>query len=175
MVALAPAPGWEASALLDLAGSVERGSEHPLGSAIVVRAREDELGFRPVSEFLALAGSGVEGRVDGRVVIVGSSRLMAERGVATDDLETTARQAAAEGRTAVWVAVDGTIAGLIAIADPVKPEARAGVRRLTELGLEVWLVTGDARATAEAVAGQVGIPPDRVLSDVLPEAKAAAV
>jgi Cu+-exporting ATPase len=175
VVALAPAPGWQASDLLDVAASVERGSEHPLGSAIVVRAREDELGFRPVSEFRALAGHGVEARVDGRDVVVGNARLMAERGVATEGLAAVAQEAATEGRTAVWVAVDGALAGFIAIADPVKPEAAAGVRRLAELGLEVWLVTGDARATADAVARQVGIPPDRVLSEVLPEDKAATV
>ncbi len=169
------APGFREAELLDLAASVERGSEHPLGAAIVARARLEEIGFRAVEGFRALAGQGVEARVDGEPVLVGNERLMAERGVDVAGLRPAAEAAAADGRTPTFVGVGGRPAGLIVIADPVKAEAAEAVRELAGQGLEVWLVTGDRRATAEAVARQVGIPPDRVMAEVLPAAKAAAV
>jgi P-type Cu+ transporter len=161
--------------LLDLAGAAEVGSEHPIGQAILTRAREEELGFGTVERFGALAGHGVEASVDGRTVLLGNARLMGERQISTTALSEAADRAAASGRTAVWVAVDGTLAGLITIADPIKPEAAEAIRELRSHGLDVWLVTGDGRPTAEAVARQVGIPPDRVLAEVLPGDKAAKV
>ena len=169
------APGWSERDLLDLAGAAEKGSEHPLGTAILTSAREKELGFLPVTDFRALAGHGVEAVVDGRRVLVGNRRLMDAQGVDTSALAEAAESAATNGRTAAFAAVDGKVAGLFAIADPIKAESAEAVRDLTGLGIEVWLVTGDGRATAEAVARQAGIPPERVLAEVLPGDKAAKV
>ena len=166
---------WGAGPLLDLVASLETGSEHPLARAIVAHARLVELGFRSVERFEALAGFGVDGRVDGHDLLVGNARLLAERGVATGELDSRAEAASDAGRTPVYVAIDGAAAGLITVADPVKAEAREAVAVLGDLGIETWLVTGDHRRTAEAVADQVGIPPERVLAGVLPGEKAAKV
>jgi Cu+-exporting ATPase len=174
-----PAEGWTTAAVLDLAGAVERASEHPLGLAIVTRANVDELGFGAVSDFAAVIGGGVRGIVtmdDGpRQVIVGNRRLLAQQGIDLAPLGDAIVAASAAGRTLAIVAVDGRAAGLLAISDPVKVESTAAVRELLAAHIEVWLVTGDARATAEAVAAQVGIPAHQVLADVLPEDKAAIV
>jgi Cu+-exporting ATPase len=167
--------GFAGRELLDLAGAAEKGSEHPVGAAIHARAREDELGFGRVESFAAVAGHGVEAVVDGRSVLVGNARLLAERGIEVGTLADAATRAAADGRTPAFVAVDGRAAGFFAIADPVKSEAAEAVRELTDHGLEVWLVTGDGRPTAEAVSRQVGIPAERVLAEVLPGDKAAKV
>ena len=173
------APGHSTGEVLDLAGALEKGSEHPLGAAILARAREDELGFGKVTGFTALAGGGVEGTVerDGRsiAVVVGSRRLMSERGTIVTSLDGAATAAEAAGQTVAFVAVDGAAAGLIALGDPVKPTSAAAVRALTESGIEVWLVTGDARATAEAVARQVGIPAERIEAEARPGDKAATI
>ena len=174
------APGVTERDLLDLAASAETGSEHPLGAAIVARARQDELGFGRVTDFLAIVGGGVEATVTSedrpaRSVLVSNARLLAVRGIDTAPLHGAIDEAAAAGRTVALVAVDGAIAGLIAITDPVKAESAAAVRELTDAGIEVWLVTGDARATAASVAAQVGIPAHQVLAEVLPADKAAVV
>lgn len=171
------APGWDARELLDLTGSAEVGSEHPLGAAILARAREDGLGSLDVVGFTAVAGHGVEATVARRTVIAGNGRLMADHAVSLEPggLGVAAETAAAGGHTPVFVAVDGRLAGLIEIADPVKPDAAGAIRDLVALGLEAWLVTGDHRTTAEAVARQVGIPPERVLAEVLPGQKADTV
>ncbi len=175
VVAVDVAPGFDERTLLDLAASLERGSEHPLGDAIVARAHLDELGFRPTDAFEAVAGQGVVGTVEGRAVIVGSGRLLADRGISTDALTGAAAAAADAGRTIAYVAIDRALAGVLAIADPIKAEAPMAVRQLAEEGIAVWLVTGDARATAEAVAARIGIPPERVRAEVLPGDKAAIV
>ena len=173
------APGHSIDEVLDLAGSLEKGSEHPLGAAILARAREDELGFGTVTGFTALAGGGVEGTVErhGRrfAVLVGSRRLMSERGTIVTALDGAAAAAEAAGQTVAFVAADGVAAGLIALGDPVKPTSAAAVRALTDSGIEVWLVTGDARATAEAVARQVGIPAERIEAEARPGEKAATI
>ncbi len=168
-------PGWERDRLLDLVASLETGSEHPLAAAIVAAARHDELGFRETTSFEAVAGFGVVGRAGGHDLVVGTARLLAERGIAADALADFAVAGAADGKTPVHVAIDGAAAGLIEIADPVKAEATEAVRELTAMGIEAWLVTGDQRQTAEAVARQVGIPSERVLAEVLPGDKAAKV
>ncbi len=188
VVEVVAADGLGRDRLLDLAGSVEKGSEHPIGAAILARARLDELGFLPVTGFAALAGHGVEGtvRLDApgtgpadtsrtATVLVGNARLMADRGIDVAALEAVRARAESEGRTAVMVAVDGRITGVVVVADPVRPEAAEAVRALAAAGIESWLVTGDHRATAEAVARQVGIPLERVLADVLPGAKADTI
>ena len=163
------------SVVLDLAASLETGSEHPLGAAIVARAREDELGFRRATAFEAHAGRGVSGRVASdaaeHVVLVGSRDLLVEQGIELTGLPSEPPDAA----TVIFVAIDGHAAARIGIADPVKPESAAAVRELDALGLRAWLVTGDARPAALGVAAAVGIPEERVLAGVLPADKAASV
>jgi Cu+-exporting ATPase len=173
--AVVPGAGFAPERVLDLAASLETGSEHPLGEAIVRRAREDELGFGAVEGFETVVGRGVRGRIDAADVVAGSRRLMAELGVDLGSLAEAADAVAADGGTPVFLAVDGAAAGMLAISDPVKAESAQAVRELREAGLDVWLLTGDARATAEAVARQVGIPADRVIAEVLPGDKDATV
>ncbi len=175
VAAVVAATGFTHDRLLDLAASLERGSEHPLGEAIVRRAREQELGFATVEGFEALVGQGVTGTIDGARVAAGSRRLMTELGVDLAALVEPARLAAADGATVVFVAVDGSAAGLVAIADPVRPESAEAVRELRAGGKDVWLLTGDAASTAAAVARAVGIPEDRVVAEVLPADKDATV
>jgi Cu+-exporting ATPase len=175
VAAVLPAGGLDAARLLDLAASLEVGSEHPLGEAIVRHAREAELGFLPVEGFEAVAGRGVRGRVDGHEVTIGSGRLLGELGIDTSSLAEAADLAASQGSTNSWVAVDGRLAGLFTIADPVKAESAEAIRLLRAMGLDVWLLTGDSRLTAESVARQVGIPADRVIAEVLPEDKDATI
>jgi Cu+-exporting ATPase len=160
--------------VLRYAGAVEHGSEHPVARAIVAGA-EAKLGSLPeVTEFAALAGLGATGVVDGRAVIVGRDRLFADRGVTVPEPLRAARdEAAAQGRTAVFVAVDGAVTGMLAVSDTVKPTSAEAIRGLRALGLEPVLLTGDNAAAAQAVAGQVGI--ERVLPEVLPEDKVAEV
>ena len=167
--------GVDPAEMLDLAASLERGSEHLLGAAIVSRANRDELGFRASSDFDAIAGRGIAGTVDGRSIVVGTAALMADRDIPIDSLASVASTLAEAGRTIAWVAVDGRIAGIFAIADPVKRDAAAAIRELERAGVEVWLITGDSRSTADAVALTVGIDPARVMAEVLPGDKAAAV
>jgi P-type Cu+ transporter len=175
VTAVVAAPGFTQEQLLDLAASLETGSEHPLGEAIVRRARETELGFAKVSGFDAIVGRGVRGTIDGADIVVGSRRLMDELDVDLAALVAPAGTAAADGATVAFVTVGGAAAGLIAISDPVKPESRRAVSELQDAGLEVWLLTGDARVTAHAVARQVGIPSDRVIAEVLPGDKDATI
>jgi P-type Cu+ transporter len=167
------AGGWAEGELLRLAASVERGSEHPLGESIVRRAEELGLALAPAGGFNALAGHGVEAHAEGRRVLVGNLKLMNERGVALGDLGERAGALSAEGKTPVFVAVEGAAAGLIAVADKLRPESAQAVAALKGLGLEVLMLTGDNRRTAEAVARAVGI--ERVLAEVLPDGKAAEV
>jgi Cu+-exporting ATPase len=174
------APGFAARDLLDLAAAAETGSEHPLGAAIVRRAREDELGFGRLTAFESVPGGGVVARVerpDGSApeIIVGNRRLLRDRGIDLGPLDDAIAEAAASARTVAIVALDGVAAGLLVISDPVKAESAAAVRELARGGIEVWLVTGDARRTAEAVAAQVGIPAHQVVAEVLPADKVAIV
>ncbi len=182
VAALIPAGELAEDDLLRLAAAVEAGSEHPIAGAILLAARERRLAFPGGDAFIATAGGGAEAMVEGRTVLVGSARFLAERGVDMGDpaaggngLAAAGEAQAAVGWTPVFVAADGAPAGLIAIADPVKPESAEAVRALEAAGIEVWLVTGDHRATALAVAGQVGIPPERVRAQVLPGDKAGVV
>ena len=179
VVDVVAADGHTVAEVLDVAGALEKGSEHPLGAAIVARAHRDELGFGAVSGFDALAGGGVQGTVAGgtgsHAVIVGSRRMMDARGIDVTGLDDAAAVAEVAGRTVAYVAIDGAAAGLVSLGDPVKPTAADAVRALTEQGLEVWLVTGDGRTTAEAVARQVGIREDRIEAEVRPADKAASI
>jgi len=175
VVAVVASEGFTEERVLDLAASLEKGSEHPLGEAIVRRARETELGFAKAEAFEAIVGRGVLGRIDGVEVVAGSRRLMTERGVDVGSLAAVADAQAAEGGTVVFVAVDGVAAGLLAISDPVKAESAEAVRELRAAGMDVWLLTGDARVTAVAVARQVGIAADHVIAEVLPGDKDATI
>jgi P-type Cu+ transporter len=159
--------------LLRLAAAVEVGSEHPLGEAIVARAREEGLDLPRVESFQSFTGRGVRARVEGREVVLGNRALMEEHGVSVEGLADRAAEAAQRGATPMYVAVDGVAAGLIAVADTLKPESREAVEQLKALGLEVWMLTGDNQATAEAIASEAGI--EHVLAEVLPEQKAAKV
>jgi P-type Cu+ transporter len=159
----------DAERLLVLAAAAEARSEHPLGEAIVREARERALALPPPEDFQAAVGHGVTATVSGRRVAVGSARHMREQGIELSALHADAERLEEEGKTAVYVAADGGAVGVIAIADTVKSEAANAVAELERLGLEVAMVTGDNRRTAEAIARQAGI--DRVLAEVLPEDK----
>ncbi|MBN1511739.1 MAG: copper-translocating P-type ATPase [Phycisphaerae bacterium] len=169
-----PVGEWSPQELVRLAGSVERASEHPLGEAIVKAAQERGIATIPPTDFQAAPGYGVHANVDGRDVRVGNAAFLADSmGPGLDELRTRGEILQAEGRTAVYVAVDGRPTGLIAIADTLKPHSRAAVASLRRLGLKVIMLTGDNRRTAQAVAKEAGI--DRVLPEVHPEQKAAEV
>ncbi|MGH2464752.1 MAG: HAD-IC family P-type ATPase, partial [Candidatus Limnocylindrales bacterium] len=146
--------------------------------AVVACGQLDELGFRSTTSFRALAGHGVEAAVDGFTVVVGSGRLLADRGIAmpTDaGLTNAISRAAGMGRTIALVAIDGRVAGALAVADPIRPEAAEAVAGLTTAGVEVWLVSGDQARTVAAVAEAVGIPAVRTRAEILPAGKAAII
>jgi Cu+-exporting ATPase len=145
---------------------VERKSEHPLGLAVIESARARGLAEAQASEFESFEGLGVQAAVEGRTLLIGNRRLMEERGVDAIALDAAAGRFAAEGKTPVFVAVDGAPAGLIAIADPLKDGAAAAVGRLRALGLETIMLTGDHRGTAEAAARAAGV--DRWIAELLP-------
>ena len=168
-----PAEGASADELLALAAAAEQGSEHPLGEAIVSEAKSRGLALPPVSEFQAVPGHGVDALAEDGRILLGNARLMAARGIEVGALEGRAAALAGDGKSAVYVAFGGEALGLIAVADVLKPEAPGAVAALTALGLEVVMLTGDTRRTAEAIARQAGI--DRVLADVLPDQKAAEI
>ncbi|MFW6075634.1 MAG: heavy metal translocating P-type ATPase [Chloroflexota bacterium] len=172
---IVPAGSFSADQLLSLAAAVERGSEHPLGEAIVSSAREQGIDFPEAEEFDAETGRGVRARVDGRSVLIGNGRMLDDAGVDIDAMRRRAADFADLGQTPVYVAVDGALAGLISIADPIKHGSAEAISQLHALGLEVWMVTGDGQATASAVARQVGISPDHVLAEVLPGDKAEKI
>jgi Cu+-exporting ATPase len=155
--------------MLCVVASLEQSSEHPLGAAIVDAAKRKHLALAQPDSFEAHAGRGIVGRIGGVDVAAGNRTLMAELGVDPGPLSADADRHAAEGRTPVLAAVGGRLAGLIAVADPVKPTARDAVKRLREQGLDVIMVTGDDQRTAEAVARQVGV--DTVVAEVLPAGK----
>ncbi|MDP9475794.1 MAG: copper-translocating P-type ATPase, partial [Actinomycetota bacterium] len=167
------ADGLPEDELLRLVASAERGSEHPLGEAIVRGARDRGLALAEADGFEAVMGGGVRAEVEGRSVLVGNRRLLNGAGVSEDGLLPRGEELAAGGKTPMFVAVDGRPAGLVAVADVVRDESKEAVERLHALGLEVAMLTGDNRRTAEAIAGQLGI--DRVLAEVRPEDKAAEV
>jgi Cu+-exporting ATPase len=159
--------------LLRLAASLEASSEHPLADAVVRRARDAGLALSNAEGFQAVAGRGAVGVVDGHAVAIGNEALMADYAVATGPLADAAERLAGDAKTPVYVAVDGELAGLLAVADPVRDTSREAIARLRRMGLEVVMLTGDNRRTAEAVARHAGV--DRVVAGVLPEGKVAEV
>ena len=159
--------------ILFFAATAERGSEHPLGEAIVKKAKEKGIELQDPKDFNAIPGHGIVAKVDGSSVTLGNLKLMEERKIDTMGLEKEARRLSGEGKTPMFVAIDEKIAGIVAVADTLKDNSSQAVERLHDLGLEVVMITGDNRRTAEAIAKQVGI--DRVLAEVLPEDKAKEV
>ncbi|OGO23387.1 MAG: copper-translocating P-type ATPase [Chloroflexi bacterium RBG_16_50_9] len=166
-------PDFKEEELLRVAASAERGSEHPLGEAIVSAAREKNLSLEDAADFNAIPGYGIEAKIGGRRVLLGNLKLMQDRKLSLDGLEEKASQLSLEGKTPMFLAIDGGTAGIIAVADTLKPNSKAAVAELHRLGLEVIMLTGDNKRTAEAIAREVGI--DRVLAEVLPENKAGEV
>jgi P-type Cu+ transporter len=167
---LTPAPGWEQHPLLQWAASVEHGSEHPLGQAIVRAARDQGLALLPVDDFTALSGHGVRATLAGQQVLLGNTRLMREHGINMEALALTHEQAQSKAYTALWLAIDGYAVAVLALADRLKDDARATVTALRQSGLRVLMITGDNHATAQAIAAEAGIC--EVFAEVLPGDKA---
>ncbi|MFW6357672.1 MAG: heavy metal translocating P-type ATPase [Chroococcales cyanobacterium] len=159
--------------LLRLVASVEKNSEHPLAEAVVKYAQSQQVELTDVVEFEAIAGSGVQGYASDRFVQIGTQRWLEEIGINTTSLQAHKDALESAGKTVVWIAVDGQIEGLMAIADAVKPTSATAVKALRDMGLEVVMLTGDNRKTAEAIAHEVGIP--RVFAEVRPDQKASQV
>ena len=173
LAALVALPPHDEAELLRLAASLERGSEHPLAGAIVGAARERGLALEEAADFRAVPGQGVSGRVGGRRVALGNAKLLGALGVEAGDLGPRADALRREGQTAVLLAVDDRVAGLVSVADPIKASTPEALRTLRDDGIRVVMVTGDSRATAEAVARTLGI--DQVEAEVLPDQKVAIV
>jgi Cu+-exporting ATPase len=173
LVSVVPLGGYVDDELLRLVGSLEQASEHPLAAAIAQGARDRGVEFSPVSDFRSLTGKGVEGRVDGKRVAVGNRRLLEEQGATVDELTSQAEQLRSEGQTVMFVAIDGKPSGLLGVADPIKESTVEALRLLREEGLQIVMLTGDSRTTAQAVAKKLGI--DRVEAEVLPEQKVEVV
>lgn len=159
--------------ILVMAASAEKGSEHPLGAAIVKEAEIRGLTLSEPTDVIARAGAGIEATVDGRPVFVGNRRMMTERGVDTESAMVDADRMAALGRTVMFVGIDGALAGLVAVADVIKPTSRRAVAALRAMGLETVMITGDSSAVAETIGREAGV--DRVVAEVPPEGKADAV
>lgn len=168
-----PAIGLDEGEVLRLAASLERGSEHPLGEAIVRGATESGIALADATDFAAVPGHGVSGRIDAREVLLGNAKLMRERNIGIEPLIADWERLAGEGKTPMYIAVDGKAAGLVAVADTVKPDSRDAIDILKRLGIEVVMLTGDNQRTADAIAREVGL--DRVLAEVLPDDKAHEV
>ncbi len=168
-----PVRGQDEAELLRLVASAEVDSEHPLATAIVSGAKDQGLALSRVTTFDSITGKGVRATVDGREVLIGNARLLRDADLPAEELEAQAHRLADEGKTPMYVAIDGRPAGLLAVADTIKPDSVAAIAALKDLGLQIAMITGDNQRTADAVARQVGV--DRVLADVLPERKAAEV
>ena len=167
------AEGINEEELLMLTASAEKGSEHPLGEAIVEEAESRTLTFMNVEDFSAIPGHGIEVTIDGKQLLAGNKKLMVDRGITLDNLNVQSDRLADDGKTPMYIAIDRKIAGIIAVADTVKENSAKAIEKLHEMGIEVGMITGDNARTADAIAKQVGI--DRVLSEVLPEDKANEV
>jgi P-type Cu+ transporter len=173
VVAVVPSPNFDEATLIRFAASLERASEHPLAAAIVAAANERSIELPPVDGFELPAGKGARGSVEGRRVALGNAVFFAELGVPTDPLHAQAESLRADGATVVFVALDCALAGLIAVADPIKPTTPAALEALRAQGVAIVMLTGDSRTTAFAIAKKLGI--DTVEAQVLPERKGAVV
>jgi len=167
------APNYSQKEVLRLAASAERGSEHPLGEAILQAAAERKLKLSPVTDFKALPGRGVEALVEGKKLTLGNLRLMQEGDLPLNGLGEAAERLREEGKTVMFLSLDSQVTGIIALADTIKPNAKETLTQLHRMNIETVMLTGDNRRTAEAIAREAGI--DRVLAEVLPEHKAQEV
>ncbi|MDF2522030.1 MAG: copper-translocating P-type ATPase, partial [Clostridia bacterium] len=159
--------------LLQLSASAEKGSEHPLGEAIVRGAENQGMELKKLDSFNAIPGHGIEVNIEGKQMLLGNRRLMQDRNISLQSLENQSDKLASEGKTPMYITIDNKLAGIIAVADVVKESSAKAIKKLHEMGIEVAMITGDNRRTAEAIAKQVGI--DRVLAEVLPQDKANEV
>ena len=163
----------EEPTLVRLVASLERGSEHPLASALIRAAEEQKLTMSEARDFHYVPGKGVSGIVDGKAVLVGTERLLSDSGIPTSELESRAESLRNEGQTTIFVAIDGKLAGILGVADPVKAGAPEAIRELKSQGMNILMLTGDNRATAQAVARKLGI--EEVEAEVLPERKSEVI
>ena len=173
LVAVLPEDGHDEAEVLRLAASLERGSEHPLAEAIVRGAEERGVKFAKTEEFEAVTGKGVKGVVDGKSVALGNAALIKDMGLDSGPLVDTANARRDEGETVMFIVLDGAIAGLVSVADPIKETTPAALKALHELGFRIIMATGDNERTAQAVASRLGI--DEIRADVLPEDKARII
>jgi Cu+-exporting ATPase len=173
VVAVQPAAGFDDGTVLSLSASLEQSSEHPLAAAIVASAKQRRLELTGVADFVSITGKGVTGTISGRKVAVGNAKLLHDLGVATDALERQADEARRDGATAMFVAIDGQPAGIVAVADPIKATTPAALANLRADGIRIVMLTGDNRTTAQAVASKLGITD--IEAEVLPEQKNAIV
>ena len=167
------APDFDERGMLFMAASLEKGSEHPLGEAIVSGAENLGITLTQAINFAAIPGHGVSGEVNGNTVLLGNEKLLDDRGIDSRPLKGKWAELASDGKTPMYVAVGGSVVGLIAVADTIKEDSIVAIKTLRDMGLAVIMLTGDNQRTADAIAQQVGV--SRVLADVLPEDKALAV
>ena len=173
LTSVLPLNGTSEAELLRLAASIERGSEHPLAAAIVAGARQRNVELAEAVEFQSITGKGVVGKIDGRVVALGNSKLLDQLNIDASSLAERAESLRKEGETVMFVCIDGRLAGLLGVADPIKQSTAEAIRALHKDGIRIVMITGDNRTTAEAVARKLGI--DEVEADVLPEQKGEVV
>ena len=173
LVSITPAAGFDEAEIVRLAASIERASEHPLAAAIVRGAEKRGVKLTSAEDFQSVTGKGVTGVVEGRQIALGNIKLLQDRGIDVGDLPAQADALRAEGQTVMLLGVDGRAAGLIGVADPIKSTTAEAISLLHEEGIEIVMLTGDSRKTAEAVAAKLGI--DRVQAEVLPDQKAAVI
>jgi len=167
-------PGYlSAQRILQIAASAEKGSEHPLGQAIVRKAEQEKLEFQSIDSFEAIPGHGIRVTTGGSTVLLGNQKLIQQNNIELDYFSKISDELADQGKTPMYIAVDGRFAGIIAVADVVKPSSAKAISKLNKMGIQTVMITGDNKKTAAAIAKQVGI--DRVLSEVLPQDKASEV
>ncbi|MCH8106647.1 MAG: copper-translocating P-type ATPase [Proteobacteria bacterium] len=169
VTSVVPLDGWSEEKLLQWGASIEQASEHPLAEAIVAAAKDKKIELQKVEQFNAIVGHGVEAKLGGKSLLLGNRKLMDDKNIDISALETQASELAEQAQTPMFIAVDGKAAGLISVADAIKPDSKSAIKRMHALGLKVVLLTGDNQATAEAVARQVGI--SEVIAEVLPQHK----
>lgn len=165
--------GFEESEVLRLVASVEAMSEHPIAEAIVRRAQQRDLSLAPLTDFSSITGYGVSAVVDNRKILVGAERLMIREGIRLDDVRGASDSLGQDGKTPLYAAIDGRLAAVIAVSDPVKSSTAGAISALQDLGLEVAMITGDNKSTANAIAAKLGI--NSVIAEVLPEGKVVAI
>ena len=161
--------------VLQMAASVEKGSEHPLAEAMLAKALEEKISLQNVNNFQAIAGHGVQANVDNKTILFGNDKLMKKNNISIEVLMKDSEKLAAQGETPVYIAVDNELAGIISITDPIKPEAKNAIAKMKAKGLKVFMVTGDNKNTARAVAKQINIDGIDIMAEVLPQDKAKKV